>query len=89
MRAVGALRRGTAVALFEEPHLAVVHVVQDSVGEVALQEPQPTLLAGDGLPTSEDIRARAAQQRVRLAELPDHASLAADTLDDYLASAAS
>ena len=78
-----------AAALLEEWHGAIAADGRGGVAVLALQEPQPTLLAGHGLPTSEDIRTRAAQQRVRIAELPDHAALAADTLDDYLASAAS
>ena len=82
-------RIAEAAALLEEWHGAIVADGRGGVALLALQEPQPTILAGEGLPTSDDIRTRATQQRVRLFDLPDHSSLAAETLPAYLASAAS
>ena len=47
-------------------------VTADRIGEAVgkLQEPQPTLFAGDELPGYDELVTRAAQQRVRLVELP-------------------
>ena len=36
---------------------------------LGLQEPQPTLFGGDGVPTYDELVTRAEQQRVRLVEL--------------------
>ena len=82
-------RIAEAVTLLEQHHGAIAGDGRGGIALLALQEPQPTILSDDGRPSADDVRTRAAQQLVRLVELPDHPSLASDTLDDYLTSTAS
>ena len=78
-----------AVALLDEHPGAVVPDGQGGIGLLALQEPQPTLFSGAAVPSYQDLTTRAAQQRVRLVELPEQPALTPDTLDDFLAGARS
>lgn len=59
-----------AAALLEEHQGAILAGPDGAIALLALQEPQPTLFAGEGVPTADDFRNRAGQQRVRLVDLP-------------------
>ena len=67
---VGAERISEAVSHLQEHHGAIVPDGRGGIAVLVLQEPQPTLFAGDNPPTYDELVTRAAQQRVRLVELP-------------------
>jgi glycosyltransferase A (GT-A) superfamily protein (DUF2064 family) len=77
-----------ALAVLHEHHGAVVGDGHGGIALLGLQEPQPTLFSGTAVPTYAELRTRAAQQRVRLLELPEHETLTDGTLEGFLASTA-
>ena len=63
-------RVSEAAGLLSEHHGAIAGDGRGGIALLALQEPQPTLFTGDDVPSYDAVLARAAQQRVRLVELP-------------------
>ena len=63
-------RIGEAAALLTEHHGAILPDGSGGIALLGLQEPQPTLFAGDEVPGYDEVVTRAGQQRVRLVELP-------------------
>jgi glycosyltransferase A (GT-A) superfamily protein (DUF2064 family) len=59
----------SAAAMLSEHMGAVLPGDDGGVAMLALQQPEPALLAGDDVPSYDDVVRRAAQLRVRLVEL--------------------
>ena len=85
---LGAARITEAVGLLEEHQGVVIADGEGGIGLLALQEPQPTLFAGEPVPTYRELCTRASQQLVRLVELPPHHALTRDTLGAFAPSSA-
>ncbi len=77
-----------AVTHLEDSHGVVMGDGRGGIALLALQEPQPTLFSGSAVPTYDELRTRASQQRLRVVELPEHEGLTADTLGPFLAAGA-
>jgi glycosyltransferase A (GT-A) superfamily protein (DUF2064 family) len=75
-----------AVGLLDEHQGAVIGDGDGGIALLALQEAQPTLFGDDALPTYDELTTRAAQQRVRLVQLPVHRALTRETLGTFAAS---
>jgi glycosyltransferase A (GT-A) superfamily protein (DUF2064 family) len=88
MPGLGAARITEAVTLLEERQGVVIGDGLGGIGLLALQQPQPTLFAGELVPSYDDLCTRASQQLVRLVELPPHPALTRDTLGEFAPSPA-
>ena len=85
---LGVARITEAVTLLDERQGVVIGDGFGGIGLLALQEPQPTLFAGELVPTYDELCTRASQQLVRLVELPPHHALTRDTLGEFAPSPA-
>ena len=78
-----------AVGLLSEHHGAVAPDDRGGIALLGLQEHQPTLFSGSGPLSFAELSTRAAQQRIRLVELPAHRALSDVDLQSFLAGSSS
>ena len=78
-------RLSEAASMLEEHQGVIAPDGHGGIALLALQRPEPTLFPAGEVPSYDELRTRAKQQLIRLAEIDGHEALTEGTVGDYLA----